>query len=157
MAVKDGLPSTDFSRQNREYIKELIEESGGGGGGLPEITEADEGKFLGVVSGEAAWATAGGGGGGSNIMVVNMTASELAFTLDKTFAEIEAAAGANVYCYVKFVDSDEESGYLEFNIAPINSIIRNPTHGEHEPEFLVEAGSISYTCASENDYPVHAF
>ena len=31
MAVKDGLPSTDFSRQNREYIKELIEESGGGG------------------------------------------------------------------------------------------------------------------------------
>ena len=33
MAVKDGLPSTDFSRQNREYIKELIEESGGGGGG----------------------------------------------------------------------------------------------------------------------------
>lgn len=33
MAVKDGLPSTDFSRMNREYIKELIEESGGGGGG----------------------------------------------------------------------------------------------------------------------------
>lgn len=56
MAVKDGLPATDFSRMNREYIK-AVAEGGSGGGGLPEITEADEGKFLGVVSGEAAWAT----------------------------------------------------------------------------------------------------
>lgn len=30
MAVKDGLPSTDFSRQNREYIKAVVEEAGGG-------------------------------------------------------------------------------------------------------------------------------
>ena len=31
--VKDGLPATDFSRMNREYIKAVVEESGGGGGG----------------------------------------------------------------------------------------------------------------------------
>lgn len=33
MAVKDGLPATDFSRMNREYIKKVVEEAGGGGGG----------------------------------------------------------------------------------------------------------------------------
>ena len=54
MAVKDGLPSTDFSRMNREYIK-AVAESGSEGGGLPEITEADEGKVLGVENSEAAW------------------------------------------------------------------------------------------------------
>lgn len=30
--VKDGLPATDFSRMNREYIKAVVEEAGGGGG-----------------------------------------------------------------------------------------------------------------------------
>ena len=69
MAVKDGLPSTDFSRMNREYIKAVAGESGGG---LPEITEADEGKVLTVESGEAAWAE-GGGGGSSPVVVVNIT------------------------------------------------------------------------------------
>ena len=29
--VKDGLPATDFSRMNREYIKAVVEEAGGGG------------------------------------------------------------------------------------------------------------------------------
>ena len=32
--VKDGLPATDFSRMNREYIKAVVEESGGGGGSI---------------------------------------------------------------------------------------------------------------------------
>ena len=73
MAVKDGLPATDFSRMNREWVK-AVAEGGSGGGGLPEITEADEGKVLTVESGEAAWATAGGGG--SDILVVTITEEE---------------------------------------------------------------------------------
>lgn len=43
--VKDGLPATDFSRMNREYIKAVVEEAGGGGGGITveelTITEND--------------------------------------------------------------------------------------------------------------------
>lgn len=37
--VKDGLPATDFSRMNREYIKAVVEESGGGGSSDFSIAE----------------------------------------------------------------------------------------------------------------------
>ena len=37
MAVKDGLPATDFSRMNREYIKAVAEGGSGGGGGSGEF------------------------------------------------------------------------------------------------------------------------
>lgn len=56
MAVKDGLPATDLSRMNREYIKAVAAESGGGGSGLPEVSGADNGDVLTVV--EGAWAKA---------------------------------------------------------------------------------------------------
>lgn len=49
MAVKDGLPATDFSRQNREWVK-AVAGGGSGGGGLPDVTSADIGKILGVVN-----------------------------------------------------------------------------------------------------------
>lgn len=43
--VKDGLPATDFSRMNREYIKAVVEEAGGGGGSITveelNVTEND--------------------------------------------------------------------------------------------------------------------
>lgn len=35
--VKDGLPSTDFSRMNREYIKAVAENAAGGGGGGSQL------------------------------------------------------------------------------------------------------------------------
>ena len=77
MAVKDGLPATDFSRMNREYIKAKIEEagggSGGGGAGLPPVTEADNGKILGVVNGAWGAMDAGGGGGVDGITGATVT------------------------------------------------------------------------------------
>lgn len=39
--VKDGLPATDFSRMNREYIKAVVEEAGGGGGGSSDFSTAE--------------------------------------------------------------------------------------------------------------------
>ena len=35
--VKDGLPSTDFSRMNREYVKAVAEEAAASGGGNPAV------------------------------------------------------------------------------------------------------------------------
>lgn len=47
MAVKGGLPSTDFSRQNREYIKAVAESGSGGGGSVPTPDlEEDWGKTI---------------------------------------------------------------------------------------------------------------
>lgn len=65
MSVKDGLPSTDFSRMNREWVK-AVAGGGSGGVGLPAVTEADNGKILGVVNGEWGAMDAGGGGGNSD-------------------------------------------------------------------------------------------
>ena len=126
MAVKDGLPATDFSRMNRKYIKAVAE--GGSGGG-----------------------------GGDNIMVINRTDTESAFTLDKTFEEIAAAVTANKFCYIKSAYIDEESGYTEYTTFPVNIVERNPDHGEHEPEYWVEAGNISFTCDSPDEYPAFNF
>lgn len=105
MAVKDGLPSTDFSRMNREYIKEVAE--GSAGSVLPDIAAADEGKFLGVVSGEAAWATAGGGGGGGGAFLLTPTVGESRITLDKTCTEIETAFAAGLSCV--FLTEDDSN------------------------------------------------
>lgn len=64
MAVKDGLPSTDFSRMNREWVK-AVADGGSGGVGLPAVTAVDNGKILGVVNGEWGAMDAPGGGGSS--------------------------------------------------------------------------------------------
>ena len=61
MAIPDGKPATDFSAMNREWVRAVAAEAAESVG-LPEITEADEGKVLTVESGEAAWASGGGGG-----------------------------------------------------------------------------------------------
>lgn len=72
--VKDGLPSTDFSRMNREYIKAVAENAAGGGGG--------------------------GGGGGSEckVIVVREIADESgsAFHLNKTWQELNDAVNGGM-------------------------------------------------------------
>ena len=46
MAVKDGLPATDFSRMNREWVK-AVAGGGGGGGNVPAPDpEEDYGKII---------------------------------------------------------------------------------------------------------------
>ena len=65
MAIPDGKPATDFSAMNREWVRAVANEaSEGGSTGLPPVTDADNGKILGVVNG--AWGAMDAGGGGSS-------------------------------------------------------------------------------------------
>lgn len=127
MAVKDGLPSTDFSRMNREYIKAVAE--GSAGSVLPEIAAADEGKFLGVVSGEAAWATAGGGAekfvityeyGEGDAVVADKTYAEIlsAYTTGKEISAVLFDSPSYTYLYLEMVLANETNGVFKFRDIP---------------------------------------
>ena len=86
MAVKDGLPATDFSRMNREYIKAVVEEAGGGGGGGSSPFE--------IVT--------------INNLVVNESDSTFYIgTADKTAIQLIAAynAGKILACYIPSIPS----------------------------------------------------
>lgn len=150
MAVKDGLPSTDFSRQNREYIK-AVAEGGSGDGGLPEITEADEGKVLGVENGEAAWVE--GGGGGADIVMTTVSPVDGNLQMDKTFAEIKAAilAGKIVIINIPYSETDYTS--VERYVA---SFYENTgLTPEYVVNFMNTNGEVqNYFSSSESGYPV---
>lgn len=75
--------------------------------GLPDYTAADNGKFLGVVDGEAAWAEAGEEPFYVTFTVTNPETFEIG-SADKTFAEIAAADAAGKRIVGKFVVTVEE-------------------------------------------------
>lgn len=68
MAVKDGLPATDFSRQNREWVRNVAE-----GESVPDGLPATD---FSRMNREWVKAVAGGGGGGGSITVEPLTVTE---------------------------------------------------------------------------------
>lgn len=131
MSVKDGLPSTDFSRMNREWVKAV---AGGGsvGVGLPAVTEADNGKILGVVNGE--WGAMDAGGGGSS---------------DFSTAEVTVTVGALQYrvdFYGNFIVNDALSAIASFEPSSSGTLIVILYKGEsQELEVDTDAESITTT------------
>lgn len=75
-----------------ETAREILEkiDGGGSGGGLPEVTEDDNGDVLTVV--EGAWAKAEASGGGVEKFIITLNSDgESMPTSNKTFQEITSA------------------------------------------------------------------
>lgn len=68
----------------RTYKMLLGAIAGGGSGGLPDYSEANDGDVLAIENGEPTWAAPGG-----RVLVANVDPQT--YTLDKTWAEIDAA------------------------------------------------------------------
>lgn len=49
------MKADDIQVADGKSLAEYIDEGGGGGSGLPDYTEADNGKFLQIVDGSPAW------------------------------------------------------------------------------------------------------
>ena len=151
MAVKDGMPATDFSRQNREWVK-AVAGGGSGGGGLPEITADDEGKVLTVESGAAAWATAGGGGGGS-IMIVNESSDGSALVLDKTYNEIKNAMTAGTIVIISRVYSEEDYYSYENFVASVYDQATPGLGREYSVCIYTGGETVTYFTYDADGYP----
>lgn len=158
MAVKDGLPATDFSRQNREWVKAVAGGGSGGGGGLPEITPADEGKVLTVESGAAAWATAGGGGGGGGgdifwITVSHITENDevIGVITDKTAGEIDAAISSHKLLAAIYDQSDEEA--TDYTFRTVESYAHIPA----ENIYMMHVFDWGFSAESSSDYMTYIY
>lgn len=102
-----------------EMIQACTKKAGSGGSGLPDYTAADNGKFLGVVEGEATWAEAGGG---EEPFVVTFTVNPEGFVIggvDKTYAEVAAAdeAGKRIVGVFKATIEGQEVTLLKTEAA----------------------------------------
>ena len=101
--VKDGLPATDFSRMNREYIKAVAENAAGGGGG---------------------------GGGESNIFYIdisNVDAPNRTFTVSTSVEEMKTAIEAGKHCflndngqYIPVIGCEVDGGYMAFSASMVS-------------------------------------
>lgn len=148
MAVKDGLPATDFSRMNRKYIKAIVEEAGGGGG-IPAPENPSDGDVLTYDITDSAWVASAPDTG----LVVNIAHTAEAATLDKTWKEISDATNAGRP--VRFYDTVEDDGVIittayTYYMCSHSSDPSDPLFG-----ITVQAGiPLDFKATTENDYPV---
>lgn len=94
---------------------------------------------------------AGGGGGGGNTIVTNATMDYPYFTLDKTYAEINAVVTDGGFAIVYTGDGDEESGI------PADTYWLAISVGQVDAEYVVmvqtDNGTMSFSTNTESGYP----
>ena len=96
-------------------------------------------------------AIAAGGGGGGNTIVTNATMEYPYFTLDKTYAEINAVVTDGGFAIVYTGDGDEESGI------PADTYWLAISVGQVDAEYVVivqaDNGTMSFSTNTESGYP----
>lgn len=168
MAIPDGKPATDFSAMNREWVRAVADEAAESvSTGLPPVTDADNGKILGVVNG--AWGAMDAGGGGSSdlstaeVTVVageDTTLHDVGFFMNFTYNDIYWIS--DDFCHVLAGESEtipitgegtillELVAYSDDQETPINdpviSVSGDITYDSEEGTFLVTGdGTITIT------------
>lgn len=159
MAVKDGLPATDFSRMNREYIKAVAEEAagggGGGGGGIPAPENPSDGDVLTYSSADDEWVAAAPSGSEKFVVTYEFGEGD-AIVADKTYAEILAAytEGKEIsalfhetsyeYLYLSVVIEGETDGGFIFRGLPLIA----PDDPDTPTELTIRQESITHGITS---------
>ena len=96
-------------------------------------------------------AIAAGGGGGGNTIVTNATMEYPYFTLDKTYAEINAVVTDGGFAIVYTGAGDEESGI------PADTYWLAISVGQVDAEYVVivqaDNGTMSFSTNTESGYP----
>lgn len=120
--------------------------------GLPAVTIDDAGDVL-TVNASGEWEAAAPSGGGSPLLVNITTQDNIVFTMDKTYAEIKAAASSpGVLCILDFPGENTEifsviGFYDEEGVA----------HSVYLPDIASFTGGVSpyvlFTASSTSGYP----
>ena len=142
MAKAAGQTVPDLEPITREeYFLNQIAENGGGGG-LPTITEADEGKVLTVDDGEAVWASGGGSGGAT---IVECVYDDDAHTITSSITAKELweayTAGGAIVSYT-------DQGY------PAYETILFAMKGGGNPGYQFRIPVCGFFADADTDYPV---
>lgn len=109
-AGMDGITLDEPVTRIEKYLYKIAQ----GSGGVPEVEDADKGKYLHAneSTGDLEWATAGGSGGGGVLVVEVEFTSETTATLNKTWQEIFDADYSYVVSRRPYLEYDKSYGIV---------------------------------------------
>lgn len=113
-----------------------------GGGGLPEVTEDDNGDVLTVV--EGAWAKAEPSGGGQNILIITGSWSDSTLVnLSMTYSEMQSARQNGAFIFIDVYNVGDNGD---------NCIVRVPLTGNNN--YLYGTGVYVFSTSDDDTFYV---
>lgn len=118
-----------------------------GGGGLPEVTDADNGDVLTVVEGE--WAKAAPSGGGVTAVEMTYDSGEDAYMLGMKAGELYAALGTSHFATAYEDTSEEGDSTMDVYVLTSYALTSGGIYAFHFRGF----DNIAFYATNANDYP----